>query len=171
VNKEDALEKIWTDLLMVLNKIVSVYQTILLLSEEKRKVLVAAKPEELEKITKQEETFVLQAGKLEEVRRELVGKILAIHGTPVAKASLEEVKKIATPEVVGQLEVFNTELKRIMAQIAHLNELNTALIQQGLNFINYNINILSQTAVGPTYAPKGESEKQAPKRTMFDAKV
>jgi len=40
-----------------------------------------------------------------------------------------------------------------------------------LLFINYNINILSHTAVGPTYAAKGQENGQAPKRTVFDARV
>ena len=165
------MEEVWGNLLNVLNKIVSVYQTILALSEEKRKVLVAVKPQELEQITKQEETLILQAGKLEELRRKLVSEIMSIHGSSITEVSLEELKKIAKPEVVLQLEAFNTQMKQIMEKIVPLNEVNTKLTQQALNFVNYNINILSQTAVGPTYASKGESEKQAPKRTMFDAKV
>lgn len=165
------MEKIWVNLLNTLNQLLSVYQAMLLLSEEKRQVLVTVRPQELEQITKQEETLVLQASKLEELRKKLVSEIMAAHASKDTEASLDQLKKIANPEVVEQLEIFNREFNEVMEKIVPLNKLNTELIQQALGFINYNINILSETAVGPTYAAKGQSEQQNPKRVVFDAKV
>lgn len=69
----------WEALLAVLRKIISLYQTILTLSQEKQQILVSAKSQELEKVTKQEEILVLEISKLEDLRRKLVGEPMAAH--------------------------------------------------------------------------------------------
>ena len=161
----------WEELLTVLGKMLSIYQAILFLSRQKYEILVAAKSQELGKVTEQEEILILQIGKLEEQREILVGELMAQHGIAEGKFSFEKLSKIAQPSVVEQLENLRKEFHNIMKEIEPLNKLNTELIKQALHFINYNINILSQTAVGPTYAPQGQSNEQAPKRTAFDARV
>lgn len=161
----------WKELVAVLSKMLSVYQAILILSQEKKEILVAAKPQELEKVTKQEESLILQVGQLEDRRETLVSQLMSLHGIEEGKFSIEELSKIAEPAVVEKIELFSKEFGKVMADIGAVNKLNTELIQQALGFINYNINILSQTAVGTTYAAKGQSNEQAPKRTAFDARV
>ena len=159
----------WEALLAVLRKIISLYQTVLALSQEKQQILVSAKSQELEKVTKQEEMLILEIGKLEDLRRKLVGELMAAHGID-GEVVLSELKKVAAPDIAVQLETFGENLRDIMKAITPINKLNTELINQALGFINYNINILSQTVVGPTYAPKGQANEQTT-RTVFDAKV
>jgi len=161
----------WEELLTVLHKMLSVYEAILNLSQEKHKILVAAKSSELEKVTKQEEMLILQIGKLEDAREQLVGKLMMAHGITDGDFSLAELREIAKPDVVEQLEIFGKKFGSIMEEMVPLNNLNTELIKQALGFINYNMNLLSQTAVGPTYAAKGQSNEQAPQRKVFDARV
>lgn len=160
----------WEELLVVLSKIIRIYKVILTISQEKKQILVAAKPQELEKVTKEEEILILQVGKLEKLRGELVGELMASYGIPEGKVSLAQLQEIATPDVAEKLKVFVDEFDAIMAEIVPLNELNTQLITQALGFINYNINILSQTVVGPTYAAKGQANEQT-QRKVFDARA
>lgn len=161
----------WEELLAVLSQMLSIYQAILTLSQQKKRILVAAKSQELETVTKREEVLILQVGKLEERRENLVRQLMVLHGMELRKNSLEELGKIAAPIIVEKLELFRQEFGKVMKDIGALNKLNTDLIKQALGFINYNINLLSQTAVGPTYAAKGQNNEQAPKRTAFDARV
>lgn len=161
----------WEELLAVLGKMLSIYQAILRLSRQKYEILVAAKSQELTKVTEQEEILILQIGKLEEYRESLVAELMALHGIEEGKFSFNALNKIAQPAVVERMESLRKDFGEVMKEIGPLNKLNTELIQQALGFINYNINILSQTAVGPTYAAKGQNNEQAPKRTAFDARV
>lgn len=161
----------WKNLLNVLNQILGICQSFLALSRQKQKVLVTAKPQELESITKEEEHLLSQIGKLEKLREQLIREILAAHGLPDNENSLENLKKIAEPDVAKQLELFSKDLRQIMEQLKPLQALNAELISQALGFINYNVNVLSQIAVSPTYASGGQNNQQAPKRTLFDAKA
>lgn len=165
------MEERWKNLLKVLNQILSVCQTFLELSKQKQKVLVAADSQELEKIVKQEDSLLVQISKLEKMREQCIHEILMVHGVQKSEVSLEKLKKIAEPDVAEQLEVFSKELGLIMDQLGPLHTLNAELITQALGFINYNVNVLSQIAVGPTYASGGQTDQQAPKRTLFDAKA
>lgn len=160
----------WDALLVVLHKILNIYQELLLLSQQKKQVIVAVKPQELEKITKQEEVLIMQVGKLENMRGKIVRELMTVHGMLEGDASLTRLQEIATPDMREKLTVFNGKIDAVMAELVPLNKLNSELIEQALGFINYNINILSQTAVGPTYAAKGQANEQT-KRTVFDAKV
>lgn len=161
----------WEELLTVLHKMLTIYQAILLLSQQKKQILLTAKPKELEKVTQQEEILILQVGKLEALRGNIVNVIMADHGIKDGQVSLDELKKIAQPAVVVELETFSLEFGKVMAEIATLNKLNTELLNQALGFINYNINLLSQTVVGPTYAPKGQEDRPSIQRKIFDARV
>jgi flagellar biosynthesis/type III secretory pathway chaperone len=160
----------WEELLVVLNKILNIYKAMLTLSQQKKELLVAAKSHELERVTKQEEVLILQVKKLERLREQFVNQIMTAYGIAEGNLSLAALKKIAKPDVVEQLELFGKEFDNIAAEIVPLNKLNNELIGQALGFINYNINILSQTVVGPTYAAKGQTNEQS-KRRGFDAKV
>jgi len=161
----------WEELLMVLRKMLSIYQAILTLSQQKHDILVAAKSHELDQVTKKEEILILQVSKLEDLRGKIISEIMADHGITDGQVSLTQLQTIATPVVVKELEDFGKKLGDIITAMVPINKLNTELIKQALFFINYNINILSQTVVGPTYAAKGQETGQAPKRTVFDARV
>ncbi|MDF2636170.1 MAG: FlgN protein [Pelosinus sp.] len=165
------MDEKWNNLLKVLSQILRVCQNLLALSKEKQKVLVAADSQELEKIVKQEDSLLIEISKLEKVREQLIGEILIAHGVEKSEASLEKLKTIAKPNAEEQLEVFSKELRLIMDELGPLHALNAELITQALGFINYNVNVLSQIAVGPTYASGGQTDQQAPKRTLFDAKA
>ncbi len=165
------MEELWKNLLHVLQQILSICQAFLTLSEQKQKVLVAANSQELEKIVKQENSLLVQLSKLEKMRETIIQEILVAHSAQDTEISLEALKKIANPDTREQLEVFSKKLKQIMDQLGPLHTLNAELIQQALGFINYNVNVLSQIAVGPTYASGGQTDQQAPKRTLFDAKA
>lgn len=164
------MQEKWKELVIVLVKILSIYKMILTLAQQKKQILVAAEPHELEKITKEEEVLVLQVDKLESRRGQIVAELMTLHGITEEKVTLAQLQKIATPYVAVQLKKINAEFDAIMAKLVPLNELNTKLITQALGFINYNINILSQTAVGPTYAPQGQANEQS-KRKLFDARA
>lgn len=164
------MQEKWGRLLDVLKEILEIYQAILTLSQHKKQILVAVKPKELEKVTKQEEMLILRVGKLDDLRRKIISEIAADHGMKAEENSILQLQTVAPADIVGKIDSFQTDFESILAELVPLNELNTELIKQALGFVNYNINILSQTAVGPTYAPQGHSNEQA-KRRVFDAKV
>jgi flagellar biosynthesis/type III secretory pathway chaperone len=161
----------WDKLVILLDEMVSLYEAILELSRQKRDILIAVKPQDLEAVTKQEELLILQVGKLDAARGKLVQQLAAAGGVAAQDLTLAKIKELAGPEAGARLDKIAAEFERIMAELAPINKLNAELIQRALGFINYNINILTQSAAGPTYAPQGKNTQETQIRKLVDKKV
>lgn len=161
----------WDKLVILLDEMVSLYEAILELSRQKRDILIAVKPQDLEALTKQEELLILQAGKLEAARGKLMQQLAAAGGVAAQDLTLAKMKELAGPEASARLDKIAAEFERIMAELAPVNKLNAELIQRALGFINYNINLLTQSAAGPTYAPQGQNTRETQVRKLVDRKV
>lgn len=156
----------------LLAKLLALYQGILELGKQKREVLIAGgKTQELEAITKQEEVLILQVSKVEKVRETVVQEITTANNAGGKQLTLSQIKQLASVDASGRFEQVTENLKTVVNEIASLNEINTRLLQQAINFINFNINMLAQHAADPTYAPQGQGDKPAQARTFFDQKV
>lgn len=161
----------WDKLVTLLTEMADIYRAILELSKQKRDILVAVKPKELEVVTKQEELLILQVGKLEAARGKLMKQLVEASGVSAADLTLPDIKKLAGPAVAESLEKIAADFGRIMDELAPVNKLNAELIQRALGFINYNINILTQSTAGPTYAPRGKSTPDGQLRKLVDRKI
>lgn len=161
----------WDKLVTLLMEMADLYQAILTLSRQKRDILIAVKPQDLEAVTRQEELLILQVGKLEAARGKLMQQLAAASGVPADGLTLTAIKNMAGPEVAERLDKVAADLDRIMAELAPVNRLNAELIQRALGFINYNINLLTQSTAGPTYAPQGKNAPDAQVRKLVDQKI
>jgi len=167
------VNQLWDKLINNLSEILVLYQAILAISKQKREILVAAKAQELETLTKREEILILQTGKLDAQRESIIQEIGTSFGLKPDDITLEKTKQLADPEMAKRLEALSSDFDKVLTELVPLNKTNTKLIQQALTYINYNINVLAQNTSGPTYAPKGLSAEKttAPARVLFDAKV
>jgi flagellar biosynthesis/type III secretory pathway chaperone len=161
----------WDKLVAILTEMADIYRAILELSRRKREILIAVKPQELEAVTKQEELLILQVGKLEAARGKLIQQLAAASGVSADGLTLTDIKRLAGPAVAESLDKIAADFSRIMTELAPINQLNAELIQRSLGFINYNINILTQSTTGPTYAPQGKNAPDAQIRKLVDRKI
>ncbi|XER08374.1 hypothetical protein SRRS_39890 [Sporomusa rhizae] len=161
----------WEKLVILLNHTLQIYQALLQLSRKKREILVEAKPQELELLTKQEERFIIEAGKLEKLRLSTIQELAAALGIAPERAVLSELVEHADSDTAAELKKIGQQFSGLAGELTQLNELNEKLIQQSLEFVNYNINVLSQATAESTYAPKGQPETTRPGRSLLDTKV
>lgn len=161
----------WQNLIAVLEEMLSLYQAILTLSQEKRKVLVSANGQMLEQITKQEEILILQAGKLEKRREKAIDEIGLAYEFEAAETNITKLKEFADPDIASKLDELSSQLSKTFSELGATNKINTNLIKQALVFVNYNINMLAQSTASPTYAPVGKSGQSGNSRNWVDRKV
>ena len=146
------------------------YQQVLDLSRHKRDILVTVKTQELDAITKKEELLIIKLGKMEQERQAALAAIASANGVNKEDLTIKKLAKMAEKPTSGQLAAMGEEFTQITEELASLNKLNTRLIQQSLDFVNYNLNILTQNCAGNTYQHKGQAgESQA--RIVIDAKI
>lgn len=161
----------WDKLIALLAELSELCQGLLELSKQKREFLIAGQAQKLEAVTRQEEVLILRIGKLEVLREKVLQEIAAAHQLNTQGLTISQLRQLADDENANKIKEFEQVFSGITNELVPLNQLNTQLIQQSLNFVNYNINLLAQTQTGPTYAAKGSSGQSQPSRTFLDAKV
>lgn len=163
----------WQQLTTLLTDTLHVYQALLDLSRRKHDILVAANAKELEVITGQEEKLILQAGKLEGLRQSVLRELAAALNMRVEDLTLTRLIELADDNTAPQLTKLQADFADLTGELAQANDLNARLLQQALTYINYNVNILTQNASGPTYGatPQQAAADVAAHRALFDQKI
>lgn len=145
----------WGVLLTVLRESVALYDDLLSLGEEKRQALVEADTAELDAITRREELKILEGTRLEERRAKATAALANRCRLTEAKVTLTMLAESAEPQIADQIRRAGAELDAVVKKLVRLNETNAALIHQALNFVHYNLNLLTRSQAETTYVPGG----------------
>lgn len=165
------MNQLWERLDTVLTEMLELYRALLTLSKQKREMLVKVQVQDIEAMTKREEALILQVGKLEGLREQVVADISKTSQLPPESLNLIKIRDLVDEAKADRFVWLDKEFDNVLQELTQLNKLNTELIQQSLGFINYNLNLLTQSQVGPTYAAKGQSAQNTPARGLVDRKV
>jgi len=164
------VEKECTGLLAIMEKQLEIYRRLLTLAYEKRPVLVKGKIPELEKITKEEELLILQVGRLEEQRQVLVRALANHFVLSPEDVTLSRITERVDEETCSKLQQVLEDLPGVLKELADINEVNTELIKNSLDYINFSIDILVSNSRTPVYNQHEEKKKESAAK-IFDRKV
>lgn len=158
-------------LIEILDREKSIYESILKLSTDKKEVIVAGKVSELEGITRLEQSIILKLGKLEEEREELTAKLAEALKTKPSEITLSGLVTIVSGEQAVRLKNCQDSLLKTVSDIRNTNTLNSKLIRNSLDYIDFSVNILTNAgATGNNYSNSGQSNDPK-KRNFFDIKL
>lgn len=156
-----------------LMQLLSAYEQLLSIAQEKKVSIIHNKIEEVNVATKKESRLVQPISELESTIRGYMTAIQRELGLrPKLKLTLSDLIKIFTKpdEKLVLLDVKN-KLATVAVELQHANELNQQLIQQSLEYVNFSLDVLcgpeeeEVTYQRPTY------QQQPKKRTgLYDAK-
>jgi flagellar biosynthesis/type III secretory pathway chaperone len=161
----------WGKLTAVLEKMLIVYQVIFELSLKKREVLVQRNVSGLETIMKQEENLCFEVTRLDKIRKSIIQELAAIYGITDTKIALSQLVQMADQDEIGNFKNVEQELASIIFKISEVNNVNKELVELGLLIVNYSLNLLAQSSVGPTYHPNEKASLVSPSKALFDSKV
>jgi len=173
---------IWDNFIAVISHLLENAQALLALSQEKRQVLTStdkADVDALIKITKREEILVLKLNKFEKQRQAVIKEIISSCGLKEedlaneGAASISQIKKLSGAQYSERIEELGEKLNSCVNGIIALNELNSKLIHQYLDFVEFNVNILSAASCEQTYSsvPQNAAEPQMKRRPLLNAEV
>ncbi|MDU2063408.1 MAG: flagellar protein FlgN [Sporomusaceae bacterium] len=159
---------LFDELIRLLTEILALYQELLVLGKAKKEHLVKYEVKDLGVIIQKEEKHILAINRFEVERAKVVRQIAERVG---ANEKLSNIKELAEPEQRAQLEMLEANFQTLLAELVPLNQLNTELVTQAMQMINFNINIMARTTVNPTYGPsiQGPGGKQG--KSLLDQSV
>jgi flagellar biosynthesis/type III secretory pathway chaperone len=157
------------NLLKILDEEIDLYKTILDVSNEKTLLLKENRVKELEEVTKKEEALVADVIAKEKVRIQEVKNICKRYGKSEQSLKIEELCEFIDNSK-EELLSYKSEITKILEELKKVNKINSVLINSSLEYINFAVNMLTETSKNPTYEAKGIQTNTA-QRNLFDIKL
>lgn len=161
-------------LMDILGELYQLQLEMLDLSKQKKQVLIEGNIQELSKIIRIESNWVKKVGKLEEERMKTVQKILEEKGLKIDDITMADLIKIFTsPKDKEQLQNMMTKLTESIEEIKKMNDLNTLLVQQSLDYIDHTFAFLTEVSnpSAATYSNPNKQAKVNQRQNIFDQKA
>ena len=163
------------ELIDVLDKEEREYQDLILLSQEKTPVIVRGDLEKLQKITEAEQVVIGKINKLEKKRTEVAKDIALVLNKDEETLKVLDIVMLLEGQKEEQERLLTVyeKLRDTLKKMTTVNEMNKGLVNESLDFINYNLNLLKSVYQEPG---TGNYTKQAFNTTpvasvgVFDAK-
>lgn len=133
------------------------------LTHKKTDIIIENRLEELEETTKKEEELINKIALLEEERLQLMDSWGVNKTTPLSQV----IERI--PEGKEELIEIREELSSILEEIKERNKINNELIMDNLEWLDFNMNLVSQVQTPTTYGNK--DNKIGTNNSLFDRKV
>jgi flagellar biosynthesis/type III secretory pathway chaperone len=159
------------EILETLDRETRVYSSILKMSKDKTRLIVEGRVSELENIVKLEQTFLMQLGRLDNERSSLIEKLAGEFGISSSELTISALQGKIDAAQADELHKCQTNMTGIIDELKGTNELNSRLIKNSLEFIDFSINLLTGTDnVGNIYGSAGVSNTSK-KRSLLDIKL
>lgn len=160
------------ELKLVLKEELESYKTMLEYGLKKTEIITSGQAKELDKLTQIEQALIMKIGKLEDKREEIVEKIG--HELNIKEdINLSTILPYIDKKDEKEINDIRDELVDILNKLKDRNQLNGVLINDSLEYINFNIDLLTQSTSiqGTTYGKGKEKEESLQNRNLFDKKV
>ncbi|MBZ4665782.1 flagellar protein FlgN [Mahella sp.] len=148
-----------------------IYDQMLELCREEAKVLVAGNVKRLDEIVEIQTDLIKQVGIYEMQRVECVNRIadeLHMEADKITVSTLTE--RLDGHESV-ELKSIQEHLSAVLAEFRDLNEMNSQLIKNSIDFIDYTLGLLLDVAEEINYDAGGKTHKVQINPAILDQKV
>ncbi len=150
------------ELEIVLEKELTVLAELKEISFKKTDTIINNHIRDLEEITKKEEALINEMALLEDEREKLLDTWGVAINTPISSV----IERI-TEDNSGLIRI-TEEMKEVMEELFLRNKLNNDLIKENLDWIDFNINLITSAHTSPGY---GKENKKSSGNSIFDRKV
>ena len=147
-------------------------EKLLEMSRSKTELIVNGSIKELDKTINTEQRNVRLLEKLESKRGSMMLAIAQQNGIDIQDVTLSYLISIAEGALKDRLEKIYDSLGQNTVEQKYLNELNSKLINNNLEFINFSLNAISGAGpAGNTYDKVGQSPEKHLDTNLFDKKI
>ena len=165
------MESLIDSMIEVLNAQYDNYRNLLELSREKSDVIVDGRIDQLEKMVRMEEQLIVEAGRLEQRRIHTVCELAEGLGIPQQEITIDLLMEHGSQLHKKRLMELKSLLNRYIADQKRINELNSKLLSNYLDYIEFTLNLLTGADQGLLYHQKDKGQAAGVKRNLFDKKV
>ncbi len=161
------------ELKQVLNSELELYKSLLDITVKKTDIIMEGRIKELDSITQLEQSFIIKIGKYEDTREKVVRKIASKLDVSIdtSEISISKILNHIEDEDSRELDNLKNQIIIVLEKLKEKNTLNSMLIKDSLEYINFNLNILTDSDNESTYSNSADKGKVKQSKNLFDAKV
>jgi hypothetical protein len=142
------------------------------ISAKKTDVIVKGKIEELDSLVRVEQAIIIKIGKMEAEREAATQELSAQMGLELEGVTLSEINTRLDADSFSRLDNCQRNLVATLAGLKNTNDLNSELIQNALDYINFSVNLMTaDQSGGNIYSQDGEDDAPTPRRNIFDVRM
>lgn len=159
------------ELIDVLNSQSEVYEKLLELSMSKKNVIIKNEINVLKEITASENALIGKSQRLEKKRLGLISDVANVLNEKEENITLTSLAEIIKEQAEHEILVEATKrIRTVLEELKTVNDGNKILIENSLEYIDFNINVMQSTfsEEPPTYSSKGEEIVKS--RSILDVK-
>lgn len=162
------MDKLIDVLKKVLTEEIEEYKNLLNLIESKTDILIKGDIKKLDKMTEEEQKIIIKLGKFEDLREKVLYNIK--HREGIEKdLDVTLLLDYIDDENKKQLKSTREDFLKILEKIKDRNKLNSTLIEDSLDYINMNLNILTNNEEDLNYG--GNKKKSKTANSIFNTKA
>ncbi|MBQ1855566.1 MAG: flagellar protein FlgN [Anaerovibrio sp.] len=149
----------WQELAQIIATLISQYQKLQKLGEDKRTALAAVDLKGLEKIVLQEEAIIEQINNAEKKRQDVINQLAKQYVKIQPGMAMRGVwEQCTNGQMRDVLRRTHKTLEDVVKKVQAIQENNEIMISAALNVINFKLNQLGGTTVEPSYGQSGQEK-------------
>jgi len=154
----------------ILKNLVKAQKGLLEISIQKTEEIKAGHVDQLQATLIKERKTLHNIEQIETKRIEAVNQWFVEYSLPLEQATITEMLENLTNEHdKSELEVVATDLTETILKLKQQEQINQALIQQSMQFVQLSLDVLSPSITNMNYS--GKKETSPIKRSMFDSQA
>ncbi|SHJ66444.1 flagellar protein FlgN [Paramaledivibacter caminithermalis] len=158
-------------LILALNKEYEIYKKVLEIAKQKRRIIIEGRIKDLDGITSKEQAMIISIGKLENIRQSILKNIANEFDTNEVQ-NISELSEHLDDESKKEIFDIRDKFDDILKNIKNENDLNSKLIKQSLEYIEFNKNLLTSLEnEGSTYGSDADEKDIKSKSNLFDVRI
>ncbi|MEC5422861.1 flagellar protein FlgN [Virgibacillus sp. C22-A2] len=154
-----------------LEKLVNLHTNLLEFSQEKTEIMKEGSIEKLQSLLVKERKLIRLTEQAEEKRNKEVINWFAINQLPADDTTVTKMLEFLRDESdKTELEKTTTKLTEVITELKQQEQLNQALINQSMQFVQLSIDMLNPSIHSMNYGSKSDESTEV-KRSVFDSKA
>jgi flagellar biosynthesis/type III secretory pathway chaperone len=158
-------------LVNILEQEEKIYRDLHIISEKKRDLIINGKVPELDSLVRMEQALILNVGNHEDEREKIVEHIAVQLAIKPSEITLSSISKVAGDFYGQRLKLCQDRLATTINALKNTNDLNSKLIKNSLEYIDFSINLLSSAESDNSKYGNDGQYGSSKKRTFFDMKL
>lgn len=165
------MDSIFNELIVTLDQELDIYKEIFSISKEKTGIIVDGKVNELEKIVQSEQKLIIKITQIENQREIIIYKMSKALKLKADEISLTTLIEMTDGPLKDKLIERQKGLNKLICELTELNDLNSKLIRNSLDYINFSLNLFAEAgSQDNNYGMDGE-KSSVKSESKFDFKI